>query len=1041
MTSQTQNPSFVIINKNEQQNSDLSIILHEKFKTLNLKFFTSLLLFRAEREYSELGKVFILFEDCFDISKSEDRRDIMQISSENATIVIRKNLNYQYTEQLIELGVDELLIEDQYNSNQLKQSIFVALARSTKSFSDLATENKNQFFDVLSKHYGNLVNTVDLDLNFLKTSKNTIAKFEYDSPKLTKPNLRDYMHPQDVWHLEDIASFFDGRDFITLQPLRLQVAKGHFQNFEVNLFKSPSNDQQYIINLKDQSEQKPKENFRNENNERFTAVAEATNSTIYEYYVESKLLFTANNRGIYGLIEGDHLENYFENYFAKIHPNDRDRLRDSFTESLTVDSIKPISNIFKLIKPNGRYQTILERYRIFFKDGVQFKRIGALTDITEVTAQNDLIALENQVYELNADTNIEFCTVISFLEEGIERLIPNSHCMVLTMDSDNEIESVSRRDHNKYIVGEIEKHSLSKNPLCDKVERRGAIAEQNHWKDVQKVTDQLGYKYFWTTPAINKDNEVIANIVLLFTEQFEVESIEEKLVERAKILVGMLVAKNKAVTETRSAREQYEIVAKATSDTIWDWNVQTDKFSWNKGIHQIFGYAPDEIGPTSNWWFSHVHPEDSIRVSVKFYNFLEQKIDKWQDEYRFACADGSYKYVFDRGFLEKDSDGKPYRMIGAMQDVTQQKQEEERLKLLSAAITQANDAVIITETPRSIYAVPKIVYVNPAFSKMTGYLYDEVVGKPPSIFIGKNAMVEQQAILSKAAEFNKEFIFEAINRRKNGEEYWARFSMIPVADTLGDHSHWISIQSDITDKKEQEKEKEQLIQELTRNNNDLKQFSYITSHNLRAPLSNLIGLLNLIEDIEIEDIDLKEIIEGFSKSTHLLNETINDLIKVVIIKDNLSIDKELVEIADVIQNIFTQLTYNLSQSSPIIEIDVKSAPLLYVNKLYIESIFLNLVTNALRYCDSNRKLEISISSKIIGNETIITFKDNGLGIDLNRNGEKLFGLYQRFHDYPDSKGLGLYLVKSQVVSMGGTILVESELGVGSSFIISFKNQD
>lgn len=379
-------------------------------------------------------------------------------------------------------------------------------------------------------------------------------------------------------------------------------------------------------------------------------------------------------------------------------------------------------------------------------------------------------------------------------------------------------------------------------------------------------------------------------------------------------------------------------------------------------------------------------------------------------------------------------------MIGAMQDITQQKKEEERLKLLSAAITQANDAVIITETPRSIYAIPKIVYVNPAFSKMTGYQYDEVVGKPPTIFIGKNAMVEQQTILSKANEFNKEFIFEAINRRKDGEEYWARFSMIPVADGLGEHSHWISIQSDISEQKEQEKEKEQLIQELTRNNNDLKQFSYITSHNLRAPLSNLIGLLNLIEDIEIEDEDLKEIIEGFSKSTHLLNQTINDLIKIVIIKDNLSIEKEQIKIQDIIQNILDQLGYTLSMYSPKINIKIANAPVLFVNKSYIESIFLNLITNAMRYSDPDRKLEIDISSQIVGNETVLIFKDNGVGIDLDRNREKIFGLYQRFHDFPDSKGLGLYLVKSQVLSMGGSISVESELGRGSSFIISFKNQ-
>ena len=101
------------------------------------------------------------------------------------------------------------------------------------------------------------------------------------------------------------------------------------------------------------------------------------------------------------------------------------------------------------------------------------------------------------------------------------------------------------------------------------------------------------------------------------------------------------------------------------------------------------------------------------------------------------------------------------------------------------------------------------------------------------------------------------------------------------------------------EEKKQEKEKEQLIRELTQNNKDLKQFSYITSHNLRAPLSNLTGLLNLMHEYPVDNPELREIINGFSTSTNLLNETINDLVKVVIIKDNPSINREEVLIKDV----------------------------------------------------------------------------------------------------------------------------------------------
>jgi signal transduction histidine kinase len=262
--------------------------------------------------------------------------------------------------------------------------------------------------------------------------------------------------------------------------------------------------------------------------------------------------------------------------------------------------------------------------------------------------------------------------------------------------------------------------------------------------------------------------------------------------------------------------------------------------------------------------------------------------------------------------------------------------------------------------------------------------------------------------------------------------------MIPITNQEGEHSHWISIQRDITEEKKQEKEKEQLIRELTQNNKDLKQFSYITSHNLRAPLSNLTGLLNLMHEIPVENDELREIINGFSTSTNLLNETINDLVKVVIIKDNPSINKEEVLIKDVFENVFNQLSYLISLHKPILKIELEKVTILNINKAYLESILLNLFTNAIKYRSPKRILRIFVSSKEIGNQIILVFKDNGIGIDLERNGDKIFGLYQRFHNYSDSKGLGLYLVKSQVESMGGTISVESEVDKGTTFTITFK---
>lgn len=492
--------------------------------------------------------------------------------------------------------------------------------------------------------------------------------------------------------------------------------------------------------------------------------------------------------------------------------------------------------------------------------------------------------------------------------------------------------------------------------------------------------------------------------------------------------------------EIKESNEKYDIVAKATSDTIWDWKIQKDSLTWNKGIEVIFGYSQDEVGSSSNWWFEKIHPEDSIKMSVKLYSFIEQKTENWQDQYRFKCADGSYKYVLDRGFLLKDEEGKAIRMIGAIQDITKQKEEEQRLKLLETVITQSKDSIIITEADSKNTRIPKIIYVNPAFSIMSGYHVDEIIGKTPNIFKGPNSDKQEYKKLITALKKKEECLIETISYKKNKEEYWVRFSMIPIYNTENELSHWISIQRDVSEEKKQEKEKEQLIRELTQNNKDLKQFSYITSHNLRAPLSNLTGLLNLIEDIPIENQELKEILNGFSKSTHLLNDTINDLVKVIIIKDNPSIQKEAVPLKEIFENVFSQLSFQIELYKPIIKLNFEKVSVLNTNKAYFESILINLLTNSLKYKSENKKLKITISANKTDDTVYLIFKDNGIGIDLERNRDKVFGLYQRFHNYPDSKGLGLYLVKSQVETMGGTITIESEVNKGTTFTLTFKNK-
>lgn len=549
-----------------------------------------------------------------------------------------------------------------------------------------------------------------------------------------------------------------------------------------------------------------------------------------------------------------------------------------------------------------------------------------------------------------------------------------------------------------------------------------------------------------------KSNKIIltyfvVTFLLVFTSQFIVFIFFNFLNITAIVMVSLLISvilgfiqKYFIDENNNKSNERYDIVAKATSDTIWDWNLITGGFEWNKGIYGVFGYKKNEVGDNFQWLFDKIHPEDSLKMSVKIHSYVEQKVEKWQDYYRFECGDGTYKYVYDRGFLVMDEKGVPVRIIGAMQDITKLKEEEQRLKLLETVITQSKDSVIITEVNGSSKGIPKIVYVNPAFTTITGYRAKEVLGKTPAVFMNRNSVKNDFKRISDSLKKKIEFSFEVLNLNKKGQEYWVNFTTIPITNKDNEHSHWISIQRDITQEKKREKEREQLINELTSNNKDLKQFSYIISHNLKAPLSNLTGLLNLIEDTEIQDPELREIIGGFSKSAHLLNETVNDLVKIIVIKDSTSIEREQVKIVDIFENVFNQLSFMINDAKPNLKIALDKCPELYINKSYLESILLNLTTNSIKYRDPERPLKISISSKHEGNTAVLTFKDNGMGIDLKRHGEKIFGLYQRFHSHADSKGLGLYLVKSQVEAMGGTITLDSEVNKGTTFTLKFKKE-
>lgn len=164
---------------------------------------------------------------------------------------------------------------------------------------------------------------------------------------------------------------------------------------------------------------------------------------------------------------------------------------------------------------------------------------------------------------------------------------------------------------------------------------------------------------------------------------------DEKLLTKS---IQYSIERKRTIEKLRESNERYEFVNKATQDTIWEWNYHTNEGRWGEGFIKTFGYSKDKLKYGENWVNDYIHPFDKEEVIRRIQSCIESGLENWQDEYRFRCADGSYKYVYDRGFILFDKEGRPYRMIGAMSDVTEKRKLEEEI-----IIQQLKQQKLITE--------------------------------------------------------------------------------------------------------------------------------------------------------------------------------------------------------------------------------------------------------------------------------------------------------------------------------------------------------
>lgn len=325
--------------------------------------------------------------------------------------------------------------------------------------------------------------------------------------------------------------------------------------------------------------------------------------------------------------------------------------------------------------------------------------------------------------------------------------------------------------------------------------------------------------------------------------------------------------------------------------------------------------------------------------------------------------------------------------------------------------------------------------INPAVSAALGYTNEELLSRPIEDFIyegDKGLTDEYRDNLVKGTPLLN---FENRYVTKSGEIIWLAWSSIP----LESEGLVYAIAKNITYKKKLEDERNILLANLSRMNEHLKQLTYTTSHDLRSPVNSLISAFDLIDTTTIKNKETLELLDILRSAAEGVKLSLNNYVDVLSNNEELTVHVENLDLEEAVDRIKFSIRALIHHSKTTIDTNFEAFGTLSFNKAYLESIFLNLITNSIKYADPNRSPLITISTQIVEHKKQIFYTDNGIGFDIKSVEDKLFGLHQNFGNHSDSKGIGLYLVHSHVTNSGGKISVKSEPNKGATFTITLKD--
>jgi len=484
----------------------------------------------------------------------------------------------------------------------------------------------------------------------------------------------------------------------------------------------------------------------------------------------------------------------------------------------------------------------------------------------------------------------------------------------------------------------------------------------------------------------------------------------------------------------RNSESLYRNIIETAQEGIWTIDEFEKTNFVNQKICKMFGYTYDEM------------------LGKSLFDFMDEE-GRVQAKANIARRHSGVKENFDIRYITKagkdlwanistnpifDEQGSYKGALAMVTDMTNRRAEAEALKK-----SEANLRTVFDSTDTAYILIGASLDILSFNALAQKYSEDNngislevnrsIVDYFPS---GRWPLVKQ--MLDKVAE-GEPANYEINITSDQEQSKWYNIRWLNVKNSEGKNWGFVLANKDITEAKYAALEREKITADLIQRNSDLEQFTYIVSHNLRAPVANIIGLSDMLGDDDIDNGTKQEIMTRITQSIKHIDIVISDLNHILQTRA-VNEKKEIVFLAKLVESIKTSI-YNAVPDEKV-ELIYDFAPLesVFIIRSYAYSIFYNLISNSIKYRKADTPSLITISSTKQDGIVELRFKDNGKGIDLEKNGDQLFGLYKRFDTVTEGKGMGLFMVKTQVEALGGTIHINSKLNEGAEFVIRFSLQ-